>query len=121
MTKQEEKTEGVRNLLSPSLEQFVTEIVAVNRGWKVARDLFGEDSDLAVSLRHLKDCLQVRLLRNHTSEVYLVLDWDEKPERIYSIRIREPVGGREDAERIPARILDRFFKDEELKSLVREE
>jgi hypothetical protein len=43
-------------LLKPSIEQLVEEIVAVNRAWKVACDLFDETSPLATSLRDLKLC-----------------------------------------------------------------
>ncbi|MEH2349026.1 MAG: hypothetical protein V7K55_13630 [Nostoc sp.] len=43
-----------RCLLYPSVEKLVNEIVAVNHAWKVARELFGEDSPLSISSRDLK-------------------------------------------------------------------
>ncbi|MEH2078162.1 MAG: hypothetical protein V7K57_27835 [Nostoc sp.] len=45
------------NLLYPSVEKLVNEIVAVNHAWKVARELFGEDSPLSISSQDLKTCL----------------------------------------------------------------
>ena len=54
-------------LLNPPIEQLVEEIVAVNRAWKVACDLFEETLPLATSLRDLKTCKQVLAnLRNDT-------------------------------------------------------
>ena len=60
-------------MLRPSVEKLVKEIVAINHAWKVARELFGEDSHLSISSRDLKTCLQVRLLRSYApKQVYLI-------------------------------------------------
>ena len=106
-------------LLKPSFEQLVEEIVAVNRAWKVARDLFDEPSPLATSLRDLKLCKQVRLLQNYAPElVYLALDPASKGEALYSLRLREPIGDRQNAEHLPVRVAEEVLSPEELRRLV---
>ncbi|MDJ0575478.1 MAG: hypothetical protein QNJ65_09975 [Xenococcaceae cyanobacterium MO_234.B1] len=63
-------------LLNLSIEQLVTEIIAVNHAWKEAKDLFDRpNTPLANSLRDLKARLQVRLLRSYApDQVYLIVD-----------------------------------------------
>ena len=106
-------------LLKPSVEQLVEEIVAVNQAWKVARNLFDETSPLATSLRDLKTCKQVRLLQNYGSkQVYLALDPASKGEPLYSILLRKPIGDRTNAEHIPVRVAEAVLSPEELRRLV---
>lgn len=82
-------------MLTPSVEQMVREIVAVNHAWKVACELFGENSPLSTSSRDLKTCLQVRLLRSYAPEkVYLIDDKNAEGERLYSLYLREPINNR---------------------------
>ncbi|MDM9583362.1 hypothetical protein [Nostoc sp. GT001] len=102
-------------LLYPSVEKLVNEIVAVNHAWKVASELFGEDSPLSISSRDLKTCLQVRLLRSYAPEkVYLIEDKESEGEALYSLRLREPIGERLYAEHLPMRIAQEVFADKEL-------
>ncbi|MFW9260552.1 MULTISPECIES: hypothetical protein [unclassified Nostoc] len=102
-------------LLYPSVEKLVNEIVAVNHAWKVASELFGEDSPLSISSRDLKTCLQVRLLRSYAPEqVYLIEDKESEGEPLYSLRLREPIGERLYAEHLPMRIAQEVFADKEL-------
>ncbi|MBE9211625.1 hypothetical protein IQ247_02655 [Plectonema cf. radiosum LEGE 06105] len=91
-------------LLYPSLRQLVTQIKAINRGWKVAGNLYGNNSPLSTSSRDLKSCLQVRLLRNYApKQVYLIIDEQAKGEQLYSLRLREAIDKYEDADHIPVR------------------
>ena len=102
-------------LLYPSVEKLVNEIVAVNHAWKVARELFGEDSPLSISSRDLKTCLQVRLLRSYAPEqVYLIEDKKAEGEPVYSLCLREPIGNRLYAEHLPMRIAQEVLTDKEL-------
>ena len=106
-------------LLKPSVEQLVEEIVAVNRAWKVARELFDETSPLAISLRDLKLCKQVRLLQSYgVKQVYLALDPASKGELLYSLRLRQPIGDRQNAEHLPVRVAEEVLSPEELRRLV---
>ncbi|MEA5603361.1 hypothetical protein [Nostoc sp. UHCC 0252] len=97
------------------MEKLVNEIVAVNHAWKVASELFGEDSPLSISLRDLKTCLQVRLLRNYAPEqVYLIEDKESEGEALYSLCLRQAIGNRLYAEHLPMRIAQDVFADKEL-------
>jgi hypothetical protein len=51
-----------------TLQAYVEEIVCLNRSWKRARELFGEESPLSTSVRDLKSITQVRMLRDYASE-----------------------------------------------------
>jgi hypothetical protein len=98
------------------VEQLVQEIVAINHAWKVARELFGEDSPLSTSSRDLKTCLQVRLLRSYAPElVYLVEDEAAEGEKLYSLRLRKPIGSRQDVEHLPVRVAHEVFNSTELR------
>lgn len=106
-------------LLKSSVEQLVEEIVAVNRSWKLACDLFEETSPLATSLRDLKTCKQVRLLQTYgTTQVYLALDPASKGEPLYSLRLRHSIGNRQDAEHLPVRVAEEVLSPEELNRLT---
>ncbi|MEH2061910.1 MAG: hypothetical protein V7K50_06470 [Nostoc sp.] len=103
-------------LLYPSVEKLVNEIVAVNHAWKVARELFGQDSPLSTSSQDLKTCLQVRLLRSYApKQVYLIEDKKSEGEPLYSLCLREPIGNRLYAEHLPIRIAEEVLTDKELK------
>ncbi|MEH2283775.1 MAG: hypothetical protein V7K90_21025 [Nostoc sp.] len=109
-------TDETAELLYPSVEKLVNEIVAVNHAWKVARELFGQDSPLSISSRDLKTCLQVRLLRSYAPEkVYLIEDKKSEGEPVYSLCLREPIGDRLYAEHLPMRIAEEVLTDKELK------
>lgn len=105
-------------LLNSSVEQVVEEIVAVNRAWKIACELFEETSPLATSLRELKTCKQVRLLQSYgPKQVYLALDPASKGEPLYSLRLRQALGSRQDAEHLPVRVAKEVLSPEELRHL----
>ncbi len=102
-------------LLRPSLEKLVKEIVAINHAWKVARDLFGENSRLSISSRDLKTCLQVRLLRSYApKQVYLIEDEESEGEPAYGLRLRESIGNRQYAEHLPIRVAQKVLTNKEL-------
>ncbi|MEH2378028.1 MAG: hypothetical protein V7K27_03845 [Nostoc sp.] len=108
-------TPETAELLYPSVEKLVNEIVAVNHAWKVARELFGQDSPLSTSSRDLKTCLQVRLLRSYAPEkVYLIEDKKAEGEPVYSLCLREAIGDRLDAEHLPMRRAKEVLTDKEL-------
>ena len=101
--------------LRPSVEKLVKEIVAINHAWKVARELFGENSHLSISSRDLKTCLQVRLLRSYApKQIYLIEDKESEGEPAYGLRLREPIGNRQYAEHLPIRVAQKVFTDKEL-------
>ncbi|MBE9047156.1 hypothetical protein IQ255_22605 [Pleurocapsales cyanobacterium LEGE 10410] len=110
-------------LLNSSVEQLVTEIIAVNHAWKEAQDLFDRaDNHLANSLRDLKARLQVRLLRSYAPElVYLTIDTDsdrDYDEPLYGLRLVKSVNGRQDAAHMPIRIAKENLSAAELQHFV---
>ena len=108
-------------LSNSSLEQLVKEIVAVNHAWKLACNLFKtkQTSPLAISLRDLKTCKQIRLLQAYrTTQVYLAIDPEESSEPLYSIRLRHPIGNRTDAEHIPVRVAQENLSSADLNRLI---
>lgn len=134
----------IRDLVSPSIEQLVAEIVALNHAWKEACELFDdrEHSPLAQSLRDLKTCKQIRLLRSYAplGKVYLALDdslalLSERlgqrdatqterlnqrlsDEPLYSLHLREPVGTRWNAEHLPVRVAEEYLSSTELDRFI---
>lgn len=108
-------------LLNSSLEQLVEEVVAVNHAWKLACDLLAQNSPLATSLRDLKTCKQVRLLQTYgATQVYLALDPQPSSEPLYSLRLRQAIGTRQDAEHLPVRVAQEVLSPVELSRLVKE-
>jgi hypothetical protein len=115
-------------LLRPSLEQLLSEIVAINHAWKEARFMFGNSAGLTVSLRNLKTRSQVRLLHNYAPEkVYLKIDEQalepslevdndaETGEPLYGLILRKPVNGVTDAAHLPVRVAQEFLSESEIK------
>lgn len=108
-------TDETTQLLYPSVEKLVEEIVAVNHAWKVACELFGQNSHLSISSRDLKTCLQVRLLRSYApKQVYLIEDKEAEGEPLYSLCLRKPIGNRLYAEHLPMRIAQEVLTVKEL-------
>ena len=108
-------------LSNSSLKQLVEEIVAVNHAWKLACDLLEQTSPLATSLRDLKTCKQVRLLQTYgRTQVYLALDSEEASEPLYSLRLRQAIGNRQDAEHLPVRVAQEILSPAELSQLIEE-
>jgi len=102
--------------LNPSLETLIREITSVNHAWKqVSEQLLDQTAGLAISLRDLKSSLQLRLLRNYPQQVYLAFDEEtESEEPLYSVRLREPVGGYWNAAHLPVRVAEEILTPEEL-------
>jgi hypothetical protein len=102
-------------LLSP-IEELVQEIVAVNKAWKVASELFSPNSGLAKSLRDLKTRLQVRLLRCHGPEfVCLVEDHEtESDEPLYGLKLNYSIEGFKDAAHLPVRVAQEVLSPTEI-------
>ncbi|HEY9802859.1 MAG TPA: hypothetical protein V6D25_21020 [Leptolyngbyaceae cyanobacterium] len=108
-------TDGIDELLYPTVEKLVNEIVAVNHAWKVACELFGQNSPLSISARDLKTYLQIRLLRSYAPEqVYLIEDEEAEGERLYSLCLRQVIGERRYAEHLPVRVAEEVFAHQEL-------
>lgn len=110
--------------LNPSIEQLVTEIIAVNHAWKEAKSLFDySDNPLANSLRDLKARLQVRLLRNYAPEnVYLMIDTNvntDYDELLYGLQLMKSINGRKDAAHMPIRVAERNLSVQELQQFIK--
>ena len=92
-------------------------IVALNHAWKEACELFDdrENSPLAQSLRDLKTCKQIRLLRSYAplNKVYLAFD-ARSDEPLYSLHLREPIDTRWNAEHLPVRVAEEYLSLAEL-------
>ncbi|BAZ45117.1 hypothetical protein NIES4102_21340 [Chondrocystis sp. NIES-4102] len=111
-------------ILNPSIEQLVTEIIAVNHAWKEAKHLFDIiDNPLANSLRDLKANLQVRLLRSYAPiKVYLTVDKNpnaDYDEPLYGLQLVTSVNGRKDAAHLPIRVAQANLSQSELDQFVR--
>jgi hypothetical protein len=109
------------DLLNPSIEQLVIEIIAVNHAWKEAKKIFEEPaSPLADSLKNLKTRLQVQLLRNYApKQVYLIEDRDaENDESLYGLRLVKPIGSWTDAAHMPERVARENLSNEEIESYM---
>ena len=109
---------------NPSIEQLVTEIIAVNHAWKEAKSLFDcSDNFLANSLRDLKARLQVRLLRNYAPEnVYLMIDTNvntDYDEPLYGLQLVTSVNNRQDAAHMPIRVAKEDLSAQELEQFIK--
>ncbi len=105
-----------------SLKILVDEIIAFNHAWKSATTLFGSDSPSAQSARDLKAALQIRLLRSYPKEVFLELDSDISQEKegedLYSLRLVNSIGNRNNAEHLPVRVAHQLLTQSEIKNLI---
>jgi len=81
------------------VEKVVAAIHGLNHGWKLARELWGEDCGLALSLVGAKHRLQLHLVASAPSRVRVVAD-PEAPGTA-GIRLHPPVGPFADAAHIP--------------------
>jgi hypothetical protein len=112
------------DLFDPSIEQLVSEIIAVNYAWKKAQDLFDcADNHLANSLRDFKARLQVRLLRKYAPEkVYLKIDTNvntDYDELLYGLQLVTIVNGRRDAAHMPIRVAKENLSAQELEQFIK--
>ncbi|MDJ0631707.1 MAG: hypothetical protein QNJ34_00810 [Xenococcaceae cyanobacterium MO_188.B29] len=109
-------------LVNPSIEQLVTEIIAVNHAWKEAKDLFEETaSPLVNSLRDLKTRLQIQLLRNYAPEwVFLIEDTQaESDETLYGLQLVKAIGSWRDAAHLPVRVAQENLSSQELEVFIK--
>lgn|GEM_PF-2675975 len=73
-------------------KQLITEIDAINQAWHAMQALLSDTSPITTSLRDIKGRLQLRLLREFSDRVYLVIDSDyPSEETLYSVKLRIPV------------------------------
>jgi hypothetical protein len=112
------------DLFDPSIEQLVSEIIAVNYAWKKAQDLFDcADNYLANSLRDLKARLQIRLLRSYAPEqVYLMTDTNSNQdydEPLYGLQLEVSINGRKDAAHMPVRVAEKNLSVQELQQFIK--
>lgn len=110
-------------LLEPPIEQLVREIIAINRAWKEAKEMFEDSaSPLANSLRNLKNRLQVRLLRTYAPQlVYLVEDREsESEEPLYGLQLSQPIDSWKDAAHIPVRVAREYLTSIEIQRYLRD-
>jgi hypothetical protein len=113
----------VNEIVNPSIEQLVREIVAVNYAWKAAKDIFEDPaSPIANSLRNLKTRLQVRLLRQYAPhQVYLLEDSTaDTKEAVYGLSLVQTINGCTDAAHIPLRVAKDHLSAEEIKLFCRQ-
>jgi hypothetical protein len=114
----------VNEIVNPSIDQLVGEIVAVNHAWKEAKDIFEDPaSPIANSLRNLKTRLQVRLLRQYApQQVYLLEDpTADALEPLYSLYLVQPINGYTDAAHLPIRVAQTgHLSAEEIKLFCRQ-
>lgn len=109
-------------LMNPSIEQLVKEIIAVNHAWKEAKDLFAETaSPLANSLRDLKTRLQILLLRNYAPELVFLREdiKTESDEPLYGLQLAKVIGDWQDAAHIPIRVAQENLSIQELEIFVK--
>ena len=108
-------------LLNPSIEQLVLEIIAVDRAGKEAKLFTCDRNFLANSLQDLKARLQVRLLRSYAPLVFLRIDVseDEYDEPIYGLHLTKSVNGRKDAAHMPIKVAQENLSVKELQQFVR--
>lgn len=107
------------------LDELLEQIVSVNHAWKLSREEFGNQFPATKSFMHTKSSLQATLLREFSSESYLVYadDNDQHDEPLFSVRLTNPVVIRstikKDAEHLPVRVAQTLFTEAELQKLVR--
>ena len=99
-----------------SFEQLVSEIIKINKAWKVACDMGDSNSQMATSIKNIKTRWQVRLLRLYAPErVYLQLDSEaQSEEELYGLLLREPIEGYASLNHLPVRVARSRLSAEEI-------
>lgn len=96
----------------------IRRIHLMNQAWKLAQARLGNDSPISQALRDQKACLQVSLLREYGREVWLQVDEESEEETLLSVRFApghaSSLGGRVDADHIPARLAEELLTESEL-------
>lgn len=108
--------------MNSNLEELVKEIKAVNRAWKEASEMGDCLNHISRSLNHLKDRLQVRLLKQYApDQVYLQLDTENQGaqgEDLYSLRLRQPLAHYWNAAHLPVRVARDVLSEQELQKFI---
>ena len=108
-----------------NITSILERIITINHAWKLARDEFGGQNSITLSLREQKSSWQATLIREFPEQVYLHFDQENStPEdKLYSVRLKTPVqlatGIRTNAEHIPERIAKKLFWESELVELIK--
>lgn len=99
-----------------SFEQLVSEIITINKAWKVACETGDSNSQIATSIKNIKTRWQVRLLRLYAPErVYLKLEAEtHSEEELYGLLLREPIDGYADLTHLPVRVARSRLSAEEI-------
>ena len=110
--------------MSPSIEELVGQIVAINHGWKLAIERWGNQSAISLALRQRKSSLQADLLRLWPDQVWLRVDQEAEGRELFSVRlgreVRLPSGvRRQDAEHMPVDVARELLTPGELQKAVR--
>ena len=106
------------------MEEFVGQIVAINHGWKLAIERWGNQSPISLALRHRKSSLQAELIRLWPDHAWLRLDDEAEGRELFSVRlaheVRLPSGvRRQDAEHMPVDVARELLSPVELQKAVR--
>lgn len=108
-----------------NINSILERIITINHAWKLAREEFGAQNLITLSLREQKSSWQATLLREFPEKVYLHFDQENStPEdKLYSVRFKTPVqlatGVRNNAEHLPERIAKKLFWESELVKLIK--
>ena len=108
-----------------NLNSILERIITINHAWKLAREEFGAQNPITLSLREQKSSWQATLIREFPDQIYLHFDQENStPEdKLYSVRFKTPVqlatGIRTNAEHMPERIAKKLFWDNELVKLIK--
>ena len=107
-----------------TIANLVDLIDQFNHTWKIASGRWGNSSPYATVLRNRKTDLQLQLIHNYLSNIFLEIDDSPEFEEIQiSIKLNTPVKKpngslRSDANHIPFRVLEMNVKD--IHSLIQE-
>lgn len=107
-----------------AINEIVERIIAINHAWKLAREKYGAQNPITLSLREQKSSWQANLIRSFPAEVFLkeASDSASHEERLLSVRLRKPLqiasGLKSDAEHLPVRLANVLFTEKELKKYI---
>ncbi|YAF94107.1 MAG: hypothetical protein AB3A66_15945 [Nodularia sp. CChRGM 3473] len=109
-------------ILPPSLEELVEEIIAINQAWKQVCEMGNFTSGIANSMADLKNRLQVRLLRSYAPEkVYLQIDHNivgEQGEKLYGLILRQPTEIYWNAAHLPVQVAQEILSPQEIEQFT---
>jgi hypothetical protein len=108
-----------RQYMHSSIDELVNEILRVNHAWKTACDLFKRDASLSISLRGMKNRLQVQLLRLHHPKVFLEVDPAETG-IVYSLRLQSLYSRHHNAAHLPDQVARSMLSSTELTRFLKQ-